>query len=111
MAKNTNTTANETTISSEVTEQYTKCPYVIGENYFIRTVTYHYTGRLIAVHDQELVLADAAWIADDGRFADALAKGDFNEIEPYPSEDPVVIGRGSVIDAQVFRHKLPRVQK
>jgi hypothetical protein len=30
-------------------------PYVIGEAYFMRTVTHHYTGRLVAVYDNELV--------------------------------------------------------
>jgi hypothetical protein len=47
-------------------------PYQVGKNYFIRTVTHHYTGKLIKVTPKELVLKDAAWIADDGRFMNAL---------------------------------------
>lgn len=35
----------------------------IGKNYFIRTVTHHLTGTLIAVTGKELWLKDAAWIA------------------------------------------------
>jgi hypothetical protein len=85
-------------------------PYKIGENYFIRTVTFHYTGKLTAVYAQELVLEDAAWIADDGRFADSLDKGSFNEVEPYPVGQ-VIIGRGSVIDATTVTFPLPRKQK
>jgi hypothetical protein len=86
-------------------------PYQIGKAYFIRTVTHHYTGRLDAVFDQELLLSDAAWIADDGRFAQAVAEGRFNEIEPFPDNANVVIGRASIIDAVVFDAKLPRSQK
>lgn len=77
---------------------------------FIRTVTHHYTGRLVAVHEKELVLEDVAWIADSGRFADALKSGNFNEVEPFP-DGPRIIGRGAVIDAGVWPHALPRTQK
>jgi hypothetical protein len=73
-------------------------PWKIGKIYFIRTVTHHLTGRLIKVFPQELVIEDAAWIADDGRFSDALKKGEFNEVEPFP-DGPVIVGRASLIDA------------
>lgn len=86
-------------------------PYVIGENYFIRTVTFHYTGRLIAIYPNEIVLACAAWIADDGRFADALKTGIFQEVEPYPPENLVVIGRGAIVDATILNTPLPTQQK
>lgn len=87
----------------------TNHPYNVGKNYFIRTVTHHLTGKLIAVHEQELVLEQAAWIADDGRFADALKKCEFNEVEPFPA-GPVIVGRGSIIDA-VEIEKIPTSQK
>jgi hypothetical protein len=86
-------------------------PFEIGANYFIRTVTHHLTGKLIEVWPTELVLIDAAWIADDGRLMDALKKGEFNEVEPFPDDVRVVIGRGSLIDAQILGNKLPRSQK
>lgn len=85
------------------------CPYKVGENYLIRTVTMIQIGRLESVGPQELVLSSAAWIADTGRFYDALKKGTLNEIEPFPNE--VIIGRGSIIDATVWTHKLPTEQK
>ena len=84
-------------------------PFQIGANYFIRTVTYHYTGRLKAVHQHELVLEDAAWIADDGRFSEALSKCEFAEVEPYPAGE-VVIGRGAVLDASIIS-TIPSSQK
>jgi len=85
-------------------------PYEIGKGYFIRTVTYHYTGLLKKVYPQELVLTEAAWIADDGRFAQAMAGGEFSEVEPYPADIEVIINRSSVIDA-CKRETLPRKQK
>ena len=70
----------------------------IGKAYLIRTVTMIQTGRLVKVTDKELVLEDAAWIADTGRFSDALVSLDFSEVEPFP-DGFVIVGRGSVIDA------------
>lgn len=74
-------------------------PYKIGRNYFIRTVTHHFTGKLVKVTAKELVLESAAWIADDGRFYDALKTGKLSEIEPFPEGLEVIIDRGSLIDA------------
>ena len=86
-------------------------PYRINENYFIRTVTFHYTSKLIAVFEHEIVLASAAWIPDDGRFADALKTGNFNEVEPYPMDENVILGRGAIVDATIFNCPLPDKQK
>ena len=84
-------------------------PWEIGKIYLIRTVTMIDTGRLVAVTNQELVLEDAAWIADTGRFADAVGKAEFGEVEPFPA-GRVIVGRGSVIDA-VQITLAPRSQK
>ena len=84
-------------------------PWKIGQAYLIRTVTHYYTGRLIAVHPQELVLEKAAWIADTGRYSDALKKGTLNEVEPIIG--PCIICRGSIIDAAQWQFDLPEVQK
>ena len=73
-------------------------PWEVGSVYLIRTVTMIDTGRLIAVTPQELVLEEAAWIADTGRFSDALKSLNFNEVEPFP-DGRVIVGRGGIIDA------------
>jgi hypothetical protein len=87
-----------------------KHPYKIGANYLIRTVTMMDTGRLVEVSDQELVIEDAAWIADTGlRFADALTKCEFGEVEPFP-KGRVIIGRSAIID-MVEIATIPRSQK
>lgn len=80
-----------------------------GKNVFIRTVTHHYTGRLAAVGEGFLLLEDAAWIPDDGRFTQALAEGTLNEVEPYPGE--CLINLGAVLDLSEWLHDLPRSQK
>lgn len=87
----------------------TSHPYEIGKCYLIRTVTMIQTGRLVAVYPQELVLEDAAWIADTGRFSESLVSLNFNEVEPFP-DGHVVVGRGSIIDAVQIK-AAPRVKK
>jgi hypothetical protein len=86
------------------------CPYEVGKNYMIRTVTHYHTGKLVQVTRQELVLEDACWIADTGRFNKALASGQFNETEPFPA-GRVIVGRGVVVDACLWSHPLPRSEK
>ena len=92
--------------------QSTTCndsPWEIGKNYMIRTVTMIDAGKLIAVTSQELVLEDASWIADTGRFMQAVEKAEFGEVEPFP-DGKVIIGRGSIIDAVEIKI-VPRRQK
>lgn len=86
-------------------------PWVVGASYFIRTVTHHYTGKLVSVYQDCIVLVDAAWIADDGRFAQAVKDGSFSEVEPYPDGVEVIINRGSIIDACQVGFVVPRGQK
>ena len=81
----------------------------IGQSYLIRTVTMIDTGRLVYFDEHELVLEEAAWIPDTGRFADALMKCIFNEVEPFPMGE-ILIGRGAVVDAVPIT-KLPTRQK
>jgi len=85
-------------------------PYAVGSNYLIRTVTMTYTGKLVEVGDKELVLLNAAWIPDSGRWADAVKTGSFNEVEPYPDGERVIVGRGAILDA-VKVDTIPRSQK
>jgi hypothetical protein len=88
-----------------------KHPYVVGQNYFIRTVTLYFTGRLVAVYDGELVFDCAAWIPDCGRFAEFLLSGQPMECEPYPDDAQVVVNRVGVIDAVPWVNPLPRCTK
>lgn len=86
-------------------------PFKIGKAYLIRTVTMIDIGIVKAVGDKEIVLSDASWIADTGRFHDALKKGveKLSEVEPFTGD--VIIGRGAIIDAVAWDHELPSEQK
>lgn len=84
-------------------------PYKVGENYLVRTVTMIQLGKLESVHDSEIILSSASWVADTGRFYDALKTGKLNEVEPFTND--VIIGRGAIVDATIWTHSLPRDQK
>ena len=75
----------------------------------IRTVTMIYTGHVVDIDAHTIALDDAAWIADTGRFADALTTGNLSEVEPYPKT--VYVARAAVVDITFWTHDLPRVQK
>ncbi len=85
--------------------------WVIGANYAVRTVTHINVGTLVKVTDKELVLVDAAWVADTGRFHQFVAKGEVGEVEPFPDNIPVIMGRGALVDAVEWKHPLLRDQK
>lgn len=90
------------------TSEIQSSPYQIGQAYLIRTVTLYYTGKIVRVTPKELILEDAAWIADTGRFSDALKTGSLNEVEPMGE---IIIGRGSIVDATRWMHPLPKEKK
>ena len=48
---------------------------MVGEKFYFRTVTYHLTGRVKKVIGSILELENAAWIADSGRFMNAIKEG------------------------------------
>lgn len=84
-------------------------PFEIGKKYFIRTVTYFATGEVVAIKGNFLVLTDGAWIADTGRFSDALKTGNFSEVEPVSV--PMFVNMGSISDAFEVEFSLPRIKK
>ena len=82
---------------------------LVGVNVLIRTVTMIYTGCVDDMDAHTIVLSSAAWIADTGRFADALKTGVLSEVEPYPGV--VYVARSSIVDVTYWDHDLPREQK
>ena len=81
---------------------------MVGEKFFFRTVTYHMTGRVKKIIGSILELENAAWIADSGRFMDAIKKGTLNEVEPVGR---AYINISSVVDFFPWKHALPETQK
>lgn len=76
-------------------------PWKIGTQYFLRTVTHAHVGTVVEVTANEIVLMDASWIADTKRFSQFVCGSpqDGIEVEPFPRNKPVIIGRGGLIDA------------
>jgi hypothetical protein len=68
------------------------------KNVFIRSVTHHYTGKVIDVTQMDLTLTKACWIADDGRFNAFLKDPKKNVKESEPYVDDVTIMIGAIID-------------
>lgn len=83
--------------------------FPFGGSVAVRTVTHYYTGRVHGVHGNFLILEDAAWIPDTGRWSTFLSAGTANEIEPYPEN--VAIALGAIIDATPWPHTLPSAVK
>ena len=81
--------------------------YETGKNYIFRTVTMFVVGEVVEVGEHEIKLKDAAWVADTGRWAQALKDGTLDEVEPMPDGEWFV-GLGAVVDAGPWNHPLPR---
>jgi hypothetical protein len=93
---------------TEKDEASSDLPFEVGEAYFIRTVTYHVLGRVKAIKGNFLVLNEASWIADSGRFNEAIGKGTLNEVE-YVGDAIVAIN--AISDAYPWNHKVPKESK
>jgi hypothetical protein len=79
-----------------------------GKKLLIRTVTYFNVGKVEQVQDGFIKLSNASWVADTGRFADAIKKGTLSEVEPVGE---VYVSLGSIVDMFPWDHELPTEQK
>jgi len=83
-------------------------PFSLNTCWFIRTVTYHLVGRVVSFTPEYIVLEDASWVADSGRFMQAIKAGTLSEVEPVGT---AVVNRDAIVDAFPWRHSLPKEQK
>lgn len=81
----------------------------IGKCYIIRTVTYFQVGKLVALTPAEVVLEEAAWVADTERWYETLSTGKVREAEPFPA-GKVLVNRSAIVDACEWTHALIRAQ-
>jgi len=81
---------------------------LIGECWFFRTVTYHLVGRVKRRLGDFLELQDASWVADSGRFMQAIKDGTLLEVEPVGR---ALINTHAITDAFPWKHELPTKQK
>lgn len=80
----------------------------VGKKLFLRTVTYHMLGKVEKVIGRILQLSDASWIADSGRFMNAIKTGELKEIEPVGTW---FVNLDSTTDFGFWNHDLPTEQK
>ena len=87
-------------------------PFQTGKAYLIRTVTNYWTGRVVAINlcsPGWLVLEDAAWICETGRYAQATSAEALQEVEPRDGQ--VIVGLSAIVDAAEWLSPLPREVK
>lgn len=94
-------------LGCDIFKDLTTLQDMVGEKYFFRTVTYHMTGRVKRVIGSILELENAAWIADSGRFMNAIKQGKLNEVEPVGR---AYLNINTVVDFFPWKHALPEKQ-
>ena len=96
-------------LQNEGFKDINKMEDLVGEKVFIRTVTYHLTGKIKRMIGTIVELEDAAWIADSGRFMQCIRDGVLNEVEPIKTK--WFVNLSSVTDFGIWKHALPKDQK
>ena len=81
---------------------------LIGSKWFFRTVTYHMVGEVKKIVGRFAFMKNASWVADSGRFMNAIKDGTLSEVEPVGD---AFINLDTVVDFFPFKHKLPTEQK
>ena len=81
---------------------------LMGKAFFFRTVTYHLVGKVEKMHGKMLQLSGASWVADSGRFMNAIKEGGLQEVEPVGI---AFVNLDTVTDFFPWKHKLPTEQK
>lgn len=84
-------------------------PIHVGNQVLIRTTTVYDLGRIVEITPMEIVLSDASWVADTGRFSDCLARGTLSVVEVFAHE--VAVARSSIVDVTLWPHELPTTSK
>lgn len=89
--------------TKQATAQY---PIEVGKAYFFRTVTYHMLGRVKSTTGSFVLLENAVYVADSGRFGEAI-KGDIelNELEHLGQD--WTVNMDSVSDFGEWKHDIP----
>jgi hypothetical protein len=93
----------------ETKVQEKKVPFKIGELYLIRTVTFTLAGKVKEVCGDFLVLENADWVADTGRFSESLKdQNNFSEVEPFLND--AIVALGAIVDATIISKLINKVK-
>ena len=84
-------------------------PFKVGDAWFIRTVTFHFVGRVAEITELGLVLEESSHVGwPAARFKEVVMDGKINDTEPLP--DGTFVAFGAITDAEPWGHSLSRVQ-
>ena len=81
---------------------------LVGKAFYFRTVTYHLVGKVEKIIGNILQLSTASWVADSGRFMQAILNGTLDEVEPV---GVAFINLSAATDFFPWKHTLPTEQK
>lgn len=81
---------------------------MVGHKWFIRTVTYHLVGKIHKRVGNFFYLKAASWVADSGRFMNAIKDGTLNEVEPVGD---CMVSISAIVDIFPWKHSLDLDQK
>lgn len=101
----------------------------IGKNVLIRTVTHYWVGKVKDVDDSFMLIEQASWVPNTGRWNEALRTGELAEVEPSPlphdleqlagamkeedgpTTDEATVSLGAIVDVVLWAHALPTEPK
>jgi hypothetical protein len=75
----------------------------VGKKWFLRTVTYHCVGKVTKRIGNLLILSNATWVADSGRFHLCIKNGTIADGEPVGA---AVVNINALADAFPWKHSL-----
>jgi hypothetical protein len=81
---------------------------LVGSKFYFRTVTYHSVGEVKKIVGRFAYLKNASWIADSGRFNEAIKNGTLSEVEPVGD---AFVNLDTVVDFFPWKHALPKEVK
>jgi hypothetical protein len=89
-------------------------PFPVGTPVYVRGAIYSCTGRIFGRNGEWLLLTESAYIATDGRFADASRNGiadtPNSEVEPV-ADGLLAVNIGANSDVSIHPEPLPSKQK
>ena len=92
-------------LDSEVSKAMKK----VGDKVFIRTLTYHYIGRVIEETPAYIKLGAVVWVADSGQFTKTIQEGSLSEIEIIDVDTYIM--KSNIVDVIEWRHPIPTQRK
>ena len=95
-------------VTQEESVDVSKIEDMVNKSFLFRTVTYHLVGKVKKIFGNFLELENASWVADSGRFMNAIKEGKLDEVEPVGT---AFINLQSVTDFFYWKHALPKDQK